>query len=252
VGINDKHIEVILTQMLRKVKVENPGDSDLLPGEVIDKFRFKAENQRIAKSLKISDPGDSEYHEGQIVLKEELNATNEALDEEGKALAKGRKPKPASGVTLLLGITKAALQSESFISAASFQETTKVLTEAALSSAVDRLVGLKENVILGHLVPAGTAFKPFLDMEIDHLGDPIEEPPSEVRMPEMAEMTLPGPDDFGQAGSVPATAIAGVAMALDSGAPLASGPAGDQTSGSDSDDAVWAIGDSSSGEEADS
>ena len=224
VGINDKHVEVILTQMLRKVKVENPGDSDLLPGEVIDKFRFKEENQRLSKSVKISDPGDSEYHEGKIVLKEELNVCNEALDEEGKALAKGRKPKPATGTTLLLGITKAALQSESFISAASFQETTKVLTEAALSSAVDRLVGLKENVILGHLVPAGTAFKPFLDMEIEHLGEPIEEPPSEVRMPEMAEVAPAETGDTGQVGSVPASAVAGSATVLDSGAPLAAGP----------------------------
>ncbi|MFQ5410656.1 MAG: DNA-directed RNA polymerase subunit beta' [Phycisphaerae bacterium] len=221
VGINDKHIEIILTQMLRKVKVENPGDSSLLPSEVLDKFRFRAENARLAKSVRISDPGDSDYDEGDIVLKEELQATNEALDEAGKARAKGRKTKPATASTLLLGITKAALQSESFISAASFQETTKVLTEAALSSAVDRLVGLKENVILGHLIPAGTAFKPYQDMEIEHLGTPIEEPPSEIRMPE-----APGPaaaPGEAQPGELPATIIAEASAALDSGTPL--GPA---------------------------
>jgi DNA-directed RNA polymerase subunit beta' len=119
VTIDDKHVEIILGQMLRKVRVEEPGDSDLLPGLVVDKFTFRAENKR--------------------------------LIEENK--------KPARGKTVLLGITKAALQSDSFISAASFQETTKVLTEAALASKRDQLLGLKENVILGHLVPVGTGFK---------------------------------------------------------------------------------------------
>ncbi len=183
VGINDKHIEIILNQMLRKVRVDSPGDSELLPSEVVDKFRFRAENERLSKSVKIADAGDSHLTVGQISLKEELTALNDKLEDDGKAPAKGRRPKPATASTLLLGITKAALQSESFISAASFQETTKVLTEAALGSAIDTLRGLKENVILGHLIPAGTAFKQHLDMGVDHLGEPIEEEPSEVRMP---------------------------------------------------------------------
>jgi len=183
VNINDKHIEVILAQMLRKVRVENPGDSNLLPYEVVDKVRFRAENERLAKCLKIVDVGDSGYAEGQIVTKEELATKNESLEAEGKSPAKGRRAKPATAATLLLGITKAALQSESFISAASFQETTKVLTEAALSGAVDKLRGLKENVILGHLIPAGTAFKPHQNIGVAHLGEPLPEPPSEVRMP---------------------------------------------------------------------
>ncbi|GMU33442.1 MAG: DNA-directed RNA polymerase subunit beta' [Planctomycetia bacterium] len=186
VGINDKHIEIIINQMLRKVKVDQPGDSDLLPGEVCDKFRFRFENDRLSKSLRISDPGDSKYTEGQVVLKEELSATNDELEEAGKAPAKGKRPKPATGASVLLGITKAALQCESFLSAASFQETTKVLTEAALSSAVDRLVGLKENVILGHLIPAGTGFRGYQSFTINHLGEPIYEEPTEVRMPEIA------------------------------------------------------------------
>ncbi|HKQ47679.1 MAG TPA: DNA-directed RNA polymerase subunit beta' [Phycisphaerae bacterium] len=185
VGINDKHIETIINQMLRKVKVDQAGDSALLPGEIIDKFRFRGENQRLSKSVKITDVGDSSFVEAQTVTKEELNAENEKLEESGKAPAKGRKPKPATAGTVLLGITKAALQSESFISAASFQETTKVLTEAALGSAVDNLVGLKENVILGHLIPAGTAFKDFVEMSVDHLGEPPPEEPAEVRMPEL-------------------------------------------------------------------
>jgi DNA-directed RNA polymerase subunit beta' len=105
--------------------------------------------------------------------KAEFKEANEAAEAAGKEPAKGKKPKPARGKTLLLGITKASLQSESFISAASFQETTKVLTEAALAGMVDTLVGLKENVILGHLIPAGTAFNPHLNLKIKHLAEPM-------------------------------------------------------------------------------
>ena len=131
VTIDDKHIEIIISQMLRKVRVEEPGDSDFLPGTVVDKHRFRMENNRIEEA----------------------------------------QGKPASAEPLLLGITKASLQSESFISAASFQETTKVLTEAALGGKVDQLVGLKENVILGHLIPAGTGFQDYHDTLIKHSFD---------------------------------------------------------------------------------
>ncbi|MBI3273349.1 MAG: DNA-directed RNA polymerase subunit beta' [Planctomycetes bacterium] len=126
VTIDDKHIEIIVSQMLRKVKISKTGDSDFLPGMVVDKFHFRKENDRVMK--------------------------------DGK--------KPAEAKPLLLGVTKVALQSDSFISAASFQETTKVLTEAALASRRDDLLGLKENVILGHMVPAGTGFKPYLSMRL--------------------------------------------------------------------------------------
>ena len=119
VTIDDKHIEIILAQMTRKVLVKDPGNSEFLPGAVIDKFRFRRENERLRKD----------------------------------------KKKPANGETLLLGVTKASLSSDSFISAASFQETTKVLTEAAIAGKKDLLVGLKENVILGHMVPTGTGFR---------------------------------------------------------------------------------------------
>jgi len=146
--IDDKHIAVIIGQMLRKVKVTDPGDTDLLPGSVIDKARFRHENQRVVQ----------------------------------------RGGKPATAEPLLLGVTKAALQSESFISAASFQETTKVLTEAALAGRVDYLRGLKENVILGHLIPAGTGFpKHYIaTMEKKQIAPPppeleAEEPPEQAQ-----------------------------------------------------------------------
>ncbi len=180
VTINDKHIEAILAQMIRKVRIEDPGDTTFLPYEVVDKFKFRRENERINRSVRITDPGDSGYAEGVVILKEELSATNADLDAEGKAQAKGKKPKNARASTLLLGITKASLQSESFISAASFQETTKVLTEAALAGAVDRLTGLKENVILGHLIPAGTGFKPYQELKIKYHGEPLPAVPVEA------------------------------------------------------------------------
>ena len=158
--------------MLRKVKVEDAGDSKFLPGEVLDKFKFRGGNDLIAQSVKVAEIGGTSYKEGDVVTKAEFKESNEGAEAAGKEPAKSKKPKPARAKTLLLGITKASLQSESFISAASFQETTKVLTEAALSGAVDMLVGLKENVILGHLIPAGTAFNPHLNLKIKHLAEP--------------------------------------------------------------------------------
>jgi DNA-directed RNA polymerase subunit beta' len=179
VKINDKHIEIILNQMLRKVKVEDAGDAKFLPGEVVDRFRFRQGNDAVGQSLKIVDPGGTNHKEGDVVNKAELKEANEAAEAAGKEPAKGKKPRPARSKTLLLGITKASLQSESFISAASFQETTKVLTEAALAGAVDTLVGLKENVILGHLIPAGTAFNPHLNLRLKHLAEPPAAPEQE-------------------------------------------------------------------------
>jgi DNA-directed RNA polymerase subunit beta' len=166
VTINDKHIEIILTQMLRKVKIESVGDTKLLPGDVVDKFRFVEENQRMAGSLKVVDGGDTQYVTDDIVSREEIESANAEVDAAGGQPAKTKKPKPASARTLLLGITKASLQSESFLSAASFQESTKVFTEASLAGKIDELRGLKENVILGHLIPAGTSFKPYIEMAV--------------------------------------------------------------------------------------
>ena len=132
----------------------------------MDSFEFRAVNQELAKCLKISDKGDSDFAEGAIVPARRLKQANAQIEALGGDPAKGVKPKPATASTQLLGITKAAVQSSSFISAASFQETTKVLTEAALAGKVDRLVGLKENVILGHLIPAGTGFRTYQDSEV--------------------------------------------------------------------------------------
>ncbi|HDZ22088.1 MAG TPA: DNA-directed RNA polymerase subunit beta' [Phycisphaerae bacterium] len=168
VTLNDKHVEVILTQMLRRVAVDNVGDSDLLPSDVIDKVRFIEENARLRRSLRILAQGDTSLKEGSIVPKDEVEQANANAEAAGGEPAKTRRAKPATAKTLLLGITKASLQSESFLSAASFQESTKVFTEASLAGRVDELRGLKENVILGHLIPAGTSFKPYLDMEILH------------------------------------------------------------------------------------
>ena len=166
VEINDKHIEIIASQMLRKVKIESIGDTSLLPGSIMDKFEFRAENEKLSKCVKITDQGDSDFVPGTIVPKETLEQVNAQIEALGGDPAKGGRPKPATASTQLLGITKASVQSSSFISAASFQETTKVLTEAALAGKVDHLVGLKENVILGHLIPAGTGFRTFQNSEV--------------------------------------------------------------------------------------
>ena len=203
VNINDKHIEIIISCMMRKVEIESVGDSSFLPGEVVDKFVFRKENERLSASVKITDPGDApqfangdrrlatgdkQTMEGQIIDKRELARINEKIEAIGGAPAVGRKPKPATAKTLLLGITKASLWSDSFIAAASFQETTKVLTEAALAGRIDELCGLKENVILGHLIPAGTAFKPHLEMKVKHLAEaPLPKEFREVKEVKEAE-----------------------------------------------------------------
>ncbi len=166
VDINDKHIEIIVAQMLRKVRVESGGDTGLLEGSVIDKFEFRAKNEQLTGCVKITDPGDTKFQEGDIVPQEIFEQQNAQFEADGGRPAKSERPKSATASTQLLGITKASVQSWSFLSAASFQETTKVLTEAALAGKVDNLVGLKENVILGHLVPAGTGFRSYQESEV--------------------------------------------------------------------------------------
>jgi len=166
VEINDKHIEIIVGQMLRKVRIESGGDTGLLEGSVMDKFEFRKANQQLAECVKIADQGDTEFAEGDIVRREIFEQRNAQVEATGGRPATCTRPNPSTASTQLLGITKAAVQSSSFISAASFQETTKVLTEAALAGKVDWLVGLKENVILGHLIPAGTGFRLYQDGEV--------------------------------------------------------------------------------------
>jgi DNA-directed RNA polymerase subunit beta' len=192
VDIDDKHIEIIVAQMLRKVKVTLTGDTGLLPGAVMDKFAFNEVNRRLTEEcVKVQDPGDTSLVAGRVY-------SREAFEEEMNALDKKKKkpthtvPEPASCEVQLLGITKAAVQSDSFISAASFQETTKVLTEAALASKVDYLVGLKENVILGHLIPAGTGFKTHQEAEVKLTsGEPVELPPAPAPAPPPAAPAAP-------------------------------------------------------------
>lgn len=161
VGINDKHIEVIISQMLRKVKIDDGGDTALLAGDVVDKFEFRNRNRELDGCVKIKNPGDVDFREGEIVPRDVFEAKNAQFELEEGRPATCEKPRRATASTQLLGITKAAVQSTSFLSAASFQETTKVLTEAALAYKVDRLVGLKENVTLGRLIPAGTGFRKY-------------------------------------------------------------------------------------------
>jgi DNA-directed RNA polymerase subunit beta' len=188
VTINDKHVEIILSQMMNKIEIESVGDSSFLPGEVIDKMDFRQANADLSGSLRVNEPGDTDLKVGQLVTREQIEAANEKVEALGGTPAKGKKPRPATATTLLLGITKASLQSDSFISAASFQETTKVLTEASLAGKIDDLVGLKENVILGHLIPAGTAFKRYLDAKVKHMGEPpVPKQLEELRQAKEAE-----------------------------------------------------------------
>ena len=170
VQINDKHIEIIVSQMLRKVQVENPGDTDMLEGQMVDKFEFRKKNKELENSLKITDAGDTMLTVGALVPRDYVAGVNAEAEADGKRPAMGVAPQPAIGTTQLLGISKAAVQSPSFISAASFQETTKVLTEAALAGKVDHLIGLKENVIFGHLIPAGTGFRAYQEAECAQVG----------------------------------------------------------------------------------
>ncbi|MEZ6235117.1 MAG: DNA-directed RNA polymerase subunit beta' [Phycisphaerales bacterium] len=175
VVINDKHIELIISQMLRKVKVEAPGDTDFLPQEVVDKVMFHRKNEDVAKLVRITEPGGTDLVADRLYARREVREANARAEAEGREGAKGKKARPATGRTLLLGITKAALSSESFLSGASFQESTKVLTEAALRGAMDTLVGLKENVLLGHLIPAGTGFRPYQDIRVKLLAEPVSD-----------------------------------------------------------------------------
>ncbi|MEX0877112.1 MAG: DNA-directed RNA polymerase subunit beta', partial [Phycisphaerales bacterium] len=174
VPINDKHIEMILSAMLRKVRVENPGDTDLLPHEIVDKFTFRQTNNAIAGMARVTDAGNTTLRVNDLVDKEVVKEANAKAEAEGGEIAKTKRARPASGRTLLLGITKAALSSDSFLSGASFQESTKVLTEASLRGAEDHLVGLKENVLLGHLIPAGTGFRKYQDIRVKTLVSPEE------------------------------------------------------------------------------
>ena len=165
VKINDKHIEVIVRQMMQKVIIVDPGDTNFLQDEKVDKLVFKNVNDAIFEKKVVLNPGDStKFREGEIITSRDLRDENSILRRNDKSIIEVRSADAAVSRPSLQGITRASLGTESFISAASFQETTKVLSEASIRGKADDLRGLKENVIVGHLIPAGTGLREYGDM----------------------------------------------------------------------------------------
>ena len=181
VKINDKHFEVIVRQMMRKVMILDPGDTGFLEQQVVDKRDFMDENDRIWGKKVVTDAGDSEdLKPGQVITARRLRDENSSLKRKDLRIVTVRDAMPATSEQILQGITRAALQTSSFISAASFQETTKVLNEAAIQGKTDTLEGMKENVICGHLIPAGTGLREYQSLVVGpvddyNLNDEIEE-----------------------------------------------------------------------------
>jgi len=170
IAINDKHIEVIVRQMMRRVEIVDPGDTTFLEGEAVDRHEFNEQNDWIFDKKVVTEPGDSaNFKAGQIVSIRQLREENSTLKRNDKKIAEVRDAVPATSSVILQGITRASLGVESWISAASFQETTKVLSTAAISAKRDSLSGLKENVIVGKNIPAGTGLRQFKDMEVKAL-----------------------------------------------------------------------------------
>ncbi|HEY5534048.1 MAG TPA: DNA-directed RNA polymerase subunit beta' [Ignavibacteria bacterium] len=181
VKINDKHIEVIVRQMLQKVKITDTGDTNSLEGDVIHKNLFSEENEKLKGMVVVTDKGDSDKVKMKGTYnKKEIKELNSILKKKGKTQIKAREAIPATAEPVLLGITQTSLTTDSFISAASFQETTRVLTDAAIKGKVDRLLGLKENVIIGQLIPAGSGLKRYRDLLVFRKdGMPIDEEKTE-------------------------------------------------------------------------
>jgi DNA-directed RNA polymerase subunit beta' len=180
VRINDKHIEVIVRQMLQKVEIKDPGDTDFLVGDRVSRQEVQTENEKLFDMVCISDAGDTSLIEGNVYPRDMVKEDNARHKAAEKRPAKFKAAKPATFDPLLLGITRASLNTESFLSAASFQETTRVLTDAAISGKIDDLSGLKENIIIGRMIPAGTGMAEYKKLQ--------------VAEPEFEEVELPVPD----------------------------------------------------------
>ena len=167
VKINDKHFEVIVRQMMNKVQIDDPGDTRFLQEQVVDKWEFMEVNDSLYDKVVVTDAGDSQnVQAGQIISVRQLRDENSSLKRKDLKTVTVREIVPATSRQVLQGITRAALQTSSFMSAASFQETTKVLNEAAIFGKVDPLANLKENVICGHLIPAGTGVRDWQNVTV--------------------------------------------------------------------------------------
>jgi len=174
VKINDKHIEIIVRQMMQKERIVDPGDATYLEGDNVDKGRLHDQNDSLIGKVVVVNKGDTKFKNGQVMIKKQARDVNADIKKKSKKPAEIRDALAATSEPILLGITQASLTTDSFISAASFQETTKVLTEAAIEAKVDTLLGLKENVIMGHLIPAGTGQKQFKDILVTAVDEPAE------------------------------------------------------------------------------
>lgn len=166
VKINDKHIEVVVRQMLQKVTIVDSGDSMFIENDHVDKLRFIDANDKLKHQVVIVSKGDSKFKEGSLVTRKAAREANNDLKKKGKTPCEVRPAEPATAEPLLLGITQASLTTESWLSAASFQETTRVLSDAAIASKIDHLSGLKENIIIGQMIPAGTGLRQYQEMNV--------------------------------------------------------------------------------------
>ncbi len=178
VKINDKHIEIIVRMMMQKVRITDSGDTRFLEGDYVDKVKFEEENAKLHGMVFITSKGDAKFKNSTLVEKKKAKEANIEVKKKTKKVAEFRDAEPAMSEPILLGITSASLSTDSFIAAAAFQETTKVLTDAAIEAKVDSLLGLKENVIMGHLIPAGTGLKKFREVIVSS-----KEPPKVIEKP---------------------------------------------------------------------
>lgn len=161
--------------MLQKIKIVSPGDTRFLEEDIVDRVAFFEEDSMIMTMAYVEDKGDSKLKNGQLISKSKLRELNSDLKKKDKKEIIARDAEPATFENILLGITQAALSTESFISAASFQETTKVLANAATEAKVDRLLGLKENIVMGHLIPAGTGLKSYANIILESEENEVQE-----------------------------------------------------------------------------